>query len=265
MPVLPLKNDFPLSCHGVVDVTSTDVTSRHAVRAQVVTIARAPARSERLLSQLSSQGINHEVFHGVDGLEDIPSSLMEVYGGKQTLQALRDGHRRFLGKDHWVGMAERRANGTLPSDKRKGSLFLRMQLAAKLSFLSVFHKMVSRRWEYMLVFEDDAGLVPDFAGKLREALCKLPDNFDVLYLSACLETTGPAIRPGIVQYRGGSCTLGFVASLPFVLRTLHKESFRLQDDPFDHVAMKQASYGRSFITDPKLLTFPVGIESELRG
>jgi len=235
-----------------------------------------PGRRRELVAQLRLQRIAHEVVFGADGLHDIPAPLLKLYSGKRTRKHLTGARKsaandesgsglddEFLGGGYWQAL---QGNSTQygVQESRQAALFRRMEVAAKLSFTSVFHKMVGERWEYMLVFEDDAVLFRDFSRQLRDVLCRMPDNFEVLYLNACHETTGEAVRPGVIQFQKGSCTVAFVVSLPFALRTIHYEVLKHRDIPFDHLAMKQGRYGRSFLADPRLVNFTQSIKSEIR-
>jgi hypothetical protein len=106
------------------------------LHAHVITLERLPERREGLVSALEGAGIEHEVFFGTDGIEDISEPLRDHYAGPVTKALIAgQGFRENSRRRYWLDLIKAKVNGTL-GEAEKEKLRRRMDFAAKLSQVS---------------------------------------------------------------------------------------------------------------------------------
>lgn len=123
----------------------------------VITLKRNTSRREILSSTLD--GLNFEYFWGVDGKKIDREELQEkglYHSGLTKILKKREGKRVT----------------DLPNP----------QLGCSLSHMFVLQDMLKKKYDKVLIFEDDLIVDPSGTEALKKALEELPHNWDVLYL-----------------------------------------------------------------------------------
>lgn len=206
------------------------------------------------MAALEAAEIEHAVFFGTDAIEDISEQMRDHYAGPLTKELITgQGFREHSRRRYWLDLIKAKANGTL-AELETRKLRRRMEFASKLSHLRLLHAMVAAGWKYMMVLEDDAGLVEDFTEKLHTALCSMPNNWQIFYLNACHERSGAVVGDNVRQFIDGSCMPGYIITLEYALGILYERAPR-SDRRFDHIAMRGGYTEGAYIADPPLVEF----------
>ena len=84
-------------------------------------------------------------------------------------------------------LVERVKAGQEPKKKQlykreREGLYIRKKIGCSLSHMRVLLQSLVHGWPLTMVLEDDAELSPDFFPQLQQVLCKLPRDWDVLFL-----------------------------------------------------------------------------------
>jgi len=66
--------------------------------------------------------------------------------------------------------------------REREGLYIRKKIGCSLSHMRVLLQSLVHGWPLTMVLEDDAELSPDFFPQLQQVLCKLPRDWDVLFL-----------------------------------------------------------------------------------
>ena len=101
--------------------------------------------------------------------------------------------------------------------------------------------------------------------QINNVLCSLPEDWDVLYLNACMHQVGDFVAPGVRVFKKGACTLGYIARLNFAIYHINrglsegnaKQARHMLVEPshaVDHILSQPIVQGklRAFIADPPL-------------
>ena len=254
------------------------------LRIHIISLERSPRRTEALTAMLDQQNTSYAVFPAIDGLVHFHPQDLSTYAGEERQKLMElPGSPLFehsykernldplLTKLHQV-----HKSGVGITRKERAALHERLRFGCYLSHVKLWFKLLASTWDFMLVLEDDAAIelgsqklengehiARTFDDEVKSVLRHMPHDWDILWLESCADVrVGGFLAKGVRQFRGGSCTLGYLISRKGAYRWV--AHFR-QNKPVDNMMMQNIKFGRtsSWICDPPLLRRQKDTVSEL--
>ena len=325
------------SFNGSARTAAAAAVTGDELHIHIVGLARAPQRALRLTRMLDAQNTSYTVFDAVDGLASFDTHDLLTYSNEKRLKAMRlplpfapvltttTTAKRISMRHHHqqqlvggvdpllLGLYWRYKHGNV-SRVEKIALQERLQFGCYMSHVKLWLRLLSSRWEYMVVLEDDASVIAAaarsqpapaggwssasdntdsdkggsgggnrhndehmhddhddvdatkgyFVRRVNAALTRLPVDWDILWLNSCNTRPGGVLARGVRQYRGGSCTLGYVISRKGAYGLATRRALK-EDRHVDIMMAQDTCLGRtsSWMCDPPLIMWQDGAESTL--
>ena len=121
----------------------------------------------------------YTMFPAQDGLEVIPQQTVDWYAD--------DRLKRLLKRFPLNSAVDRATYAAFKArawtNEEESAFSERLCFATTMSHVRLLHRAVAEDWDHGIIFEDDAVVVPEFAQRLQEVLCDLPDDWDLLMLN----------------------------------------------------------------------------------
>ncbi|KAL3152793.1 hypothetical protein ABBQ38_012375 [Trebouxia sp. C0009 RCD-2024] len=179
----------------------------------ILSLQRSPERRASILVQLTAANISFEFVDAVDGQGLLPAEEVEEYIKGSRLQLYHSADP-----------------------------YMRAKAGCDLSHLRLLHRLVAEGQDAAIIIEDDAILLQEeavpFKKRLRRLFNQLPNDWELLMLNSCFSFPSKLVGAGVRQFRGGVCTLGYVATRGFALKVLQaaRTGTRNIDNLFDMMA-----------------------------
>lgn len=263
------------------DLHTNDIKSMD-LRIHIISLERSPRRTETLTAMLDQHNTSYAVFPAIDGLVHFHPQDLSTYAGEERQKLMElPGSPLFKhaykerNLDPLLTKLHRVYNsGVGITRTERAALHERLRFGCYLSHVKLWFKLLASSWDFMLILEDDAAIevsqkldngdhIGTFDYQVKSALRHMPLDWDILWLESCADVrVGGFLAKGVRQFRGGSCTLGYLISRKGAYRWV--AHFR-QNKPVDNMMMHNIKFGltSSWICDPPLLRRQQDTVSEL--
>lgn len=205
------------------------------------------------MDSLLRENLTFVLFDAEDGFDAVDMQYVSRYAAKEKRQTLLK--TASMSKPELLERYNTYKQGGL-TDAERTQIHHRLHFGCYVSHVRLWLKLISEHMQFMVILEDDAIVVSGFESKLTSLLRKLPNDWDLLFLNACYHKVGEFVRTGLRQYRGGSCTIGYVISLKAAFHLSHIKATK-SNKPIDHMMTDDVWLGhmKAFLADPPLVDF----------
>jgi len=221
------------------------------MRVHLISLSRSSERRLASTKAMELQNVSYILAQAVDGLSELHAGEIDRYASKKKRQSLH--HSSQWADSELMDAYEKYKAKELAKDVQH-HMAERFRFGCTMSHVRLWLKLLSSDERFFVIMEDDGEIVANFTEKLFASVSALPRTWDLFYLSACDIRLGGYIAENIRQFRGGSCTIGYLISRHGAEHLIYQASPK-SDLPVDKMMNADIASGRlnAFYAEPPLV------------